>query len=294
MPRARHALLATVLAVLTVLGLTAAPAGAITGGQPDGDQHPNVGLIGFYDATGRYRCSATLVTPTVLVTAAHCTADTVGATVVTFQSRLAEAPPSPLPPAADPAKGYVPGVDKLPAGWFFGTAFAHPGYSNFTDLRNWNDVGVVVLRWGADGAPLAGAPALPTSRIATPNQLAAYAQPTLNKTVFTLVGYGTEVRKPESGPQKPQPFSYPLIRRTTTGPGQKLTPQVFQLNGNPNDIRGGGGTCFGDSGGPVLLGGRVVGVTSYGYTDNCRYLGGYQRMDIRVVQDWLATYGVRP
>ena len=30
-------------------------------------------------------------------------------------------------------------------------------------------------------------------------------------------------------------MSYPLIRRYTTSPGQKLTPQILQLNGNPND-----------------------------------------------------------
>ena len=84
-------------------------------------------------------------------------------------------------------------------------------------------------------------------------------------------------------------MSYPLIHRTTTGPGQKLTSQILQLNGNPNDVRGGGGTCFGDSGGPVFLSGYVVAVTSYGYTANCRYLGGYQRVDISVVQEWLAT-----
>jgi hypothetical protein len=33
-------------------------------------------------------------------------------------------------------------------------------------------------------------------------------------------------------------------------------------------------------------------VTSYTYTGNCRYLGGYQRVDVGVVQDWLATFGV--
>ena len=47
--------------------------------------------------------------------------------------------------------------------------------------------------------------------------------------------------------------------------------------------------CFGDSGGPVFLNGYLVAVTSYGYTANCRYLGGYQRVDIPVVQDWLDT-----
>jgi hypothetical protein len=35
-------------------------------------------------------------------------------------------------------------------------------------------------------------------------------------------------------------------------------------------------------------------VTSYGYTSNCRYLDGLQRVDIPVVQDWLAKFGVTP
>jgi hypothetical protein len=35
-------------------------------------------------------------------------------------------------------------------------------------------------------------------------------------------------------------------------------------------------------------------VTSYGLTANCRYIGGYQRVDIPVVQTWLATFGVTP
>ena len=124
------------------------------------------------------------------------------------------------------------------------------------------------------------------------NYLDAYAQPRLNQTLFTSVGYGTEVRKPDSGPQKPQPMSYPLIRRYVEMPGQKLTPQILQTNGNDKDNAGTGGTCFGDSGGPTFLNGYVVTVTSYTYTQNCRYLGGYQRVDITVVRQWLATFGV--
>ena len=42
-----------------------------------------------------------------------------------------------------------------------------------------------------------------------------------------------------------------------------------------------------NSGGPAIHGGYVVGDTSYGYTSNCRYLGGYQRVDIPVVRNWL-------
>jgi hypothetical protein len=258
----------------------AAPAGAITGGEPDGQQHPNVGLILFYDQDGRFRCSATLISPTILITAAHCTAGTLGKTLVTFTSVIAEQPPSPFPVAANPAAGYT--AEEIAAsGYLSGSAITHPAYSNFTDLANWNDVGVIVLDKPVTGIAPSALPPL--------NYLDRFGQPALNKTVFTLVGYGTEVRKPESGPQKPQPMSYPLIRRTTTGPGQKLTSQILQLNGNPNDVRGGGGTCFGDSGGPVFLNGYVVAVTSYGYTANCRYLGGYQRVDISVVQEWLAT-----
>ncbi|MBB3041122.1 hypothetical protein FHU40_000923 [Nocardioides soli] len=31
-------------------------------------------------------------------------------------------------------------------------------------------------------------------------------------------------------------------------------------------------------------------MTSYGYTENCRYLDGYQRVDIAGVQSWLAGF----
>jgi Trypsin len=278
----RRLLVAAVLLVAMLLSM-ALPAAAITGGEPDGNRHPNVGLILFYTEEGRFRCSATLVTPTVLLTAAHCTDGVVGSVLVTFDSVIAEQPPSPFPVAANPAEGYTD-AEITAAGYLSGTAFTHPDYSGFTDLNNWNDVGVVVL----DDPVTDIAPAT----LAPLNYLDQFAQPLLNQTIFELVGYGTEVRKPVSGPQKPQPMSYPLIRRYTTAPGQKLTPQILQMNGNPNDVRGGGGTCFGDSGGPAFLNGYVVGVTSYGYTANCRYLDGYQRVDIEVVQDWLATFGV--
>lgn len=37
--------------------------------------------------------------------------------------------------------------------------------------------------------------------------------------------------------------------------------------------------------------GYLVAVTSYGCAANCGYLGGYQRVEIPVVQDWLDTIG---
>jgi hypothetical protein len=278
--------LTVLMALLTGGVIAAAPAGAITGGTIDsGNRYSNVGMIAFYDDGLRYRCSATLVTPTVLLTAAHCTYQTEGKTVVNFAWQIDDAPPADIPAAKDPAAGYT-SRDRLPTGWAAGTPSAHPEYSDFTDLANWNDVGVVVLdRAVSDIRP---------ASIARANYLDQFDGPSLSKTLFTAVGYGTEVRTADGGPQTPTPMSYPIVRRYADEPGQKLTPQILQVNGNENDPRGDGGTCFGDSGGPSFKDGVVVTVTSYGYTNNCRYLGGLQRVDIPVVQSWLAGFGIRP
>jgi hypothetical protein len=283
----RKTLLAAFAVVITACGLAfaAGPAQASTGGTADGDLHPDVGLIAFYDSDGRFRCSATLVSPTIIITAAHCTSGTLGKTLVDFDTFIDDAPPSNLPVATNPAAGYS-AAELTAAGYVWGTAYTHPQYSDFTDMQNWNDVGVVVLDTPV-ASHGAGYPA-----IASVGTLDQIAKRDLQKTLFRAVGYGTEIRQDTGDNSKPIPVSYPIERRYVDMPGQKLTPQILQTNGNENDPWGTGGTCFGDSGGPVFLGDQLVAVTSYGYTSNCRYLGGYQRVDIAGVASWLHEMGL--
>jgi hypothetical protein len=229
-----------------------------------------------------------------VLTAAHCTFRDIGKVIVTFDpviSRTQGEAERDIPRAGDdsgPADGFssigftskdISNPKYLgDQSWFLATPRTHPQYSDFTDINNWNDSGVVILDKG---------PGLPTAAIAPENYLNAYAEPLLNTTEFLTIGYGTEVRSADGGSQSPTPMRQPIVRRYTTEIGQKLTDQILQTNGNENDPRAGGGSCFGDSGGPAIHGGYVVGDTSYGYTNNCRYLGGYQRVDIPVVRNWL-------
>jgi hypothetical protein len=52
---------------------------------------------------------------------------------------------------------------------------------------------------------------------------------------------------------------------------------VFQIN--DQDSKAGGGSCFGDSGGPAFLNGFVLGDASYVNSFSCNATGSYQRVD---------------
>src|SRR5215211_2306285 len=78
----RKKLLFSVFSVMVILAMAVSPVYAITGTFVEDFEHPFVGLAVFYDANGEFlwRCSGSLLTPTVFLTAGHC-ADTVSGAV---------------------------------------------------------------------------------------------------------------------------------------------------------------------------------------------------------------------
>jgi hypothetical protein len=201
---------------------------------------------------------------------------------LTFDSSVAEEGPLPFPTAADAEAGYT-AAELAAAGRLSGDPSSHPEYSGLTDLDAWNDVAVVEL-----DEPVAG---VEPAELAALGRLDTIAKRDLSRTTFRAVGYGAEVRKSEAGTGPATPQYFPLQRRYVDMPGQKLTPQVLQTNGNAMK---GGEVCFGDSGGPVYLGGEVVAVSSYnvGSGGKCRSVQGFQRVDVPATRSWLATFGL--
>jgi len=126
-PWRRASLLGVALALAATAALIAGrPAQAVTDGVPDAGAHPYVGLAVFYDAAGTplWRCSGTLLSPTVFLTAGHCT-DGAAAAQVWFHESVTRSLGYP----------YTGGIT--------GTPYTHPDF--VWRLPNTSDVGVIVL-----------------------------------------------------------------------------------------------------------------------------------------------------
>lgn len=73
LPRFRTLAAAAVLALAGALAVVV-PASAVTDGAPDGNGHPYVGLmVASVDGVPQWRCSGTLISSRVFLTAGHCT-----------------------------------------------------------------------------------------------------------------------------------------------------------------------------------------------------------------------------
>lgn len=260
------------VAIMTAL-LVAAPAQAITNGQPDNGRHPYVGLAVFDTlvngvATPSHRCSGTLLSPTVFLTAGHCTFGTVRARVW-FADNVQTNTEYPFSGATsyDGTPYTYPGYCDAPCG---------PGLPNFAQF----DVGVIVL-----------SEPVPTSVVGTYGLLptAGLVDTLATGTRVDLVGYGVQEQNRGGGPP------------TWTGPRIRMYAPTEVVSGNfthsdqflkvrANRGGGSGGTCFGDSGGPILLGRTVLAVNSYVTNSNCAGVTYASRVDLAPVLTWIRSF----
>ena len=265
----RTKLLVLVVTVALVL-LMVVPAMAVTDGELDGDGHPYVGLMVAQTATGAplWRCSGTLLSPTLFLTAGHCTEAPAEHVEIWFDADVE---------SGIPANGYPY------FGEVGGTPYTHPDYN--PNAFYLFDLGVVVLD---DPMVMDGYGALPEL-----NQLDRLKTQRGKQDVgFTAVGYGLQKSFPDAASwktvaQRIRMVAYPhLIQINTgfTGDGSLL------LSNNANT----GGTCFGDSGGPNFISDSnvVAGVTSFGLNSTCAGTGGVYRVDRADDLNWLyAEFG---
>jgi secreted trypsin-like serine protease len=238
----------------------------VTNGQPDGNGHPQTVLL-LMDQNGEpaFRCSASLLSPTVVLTAGHCTGEPgefSGMRIFTESD-------------VDNGDNNFPfaGPNSIEAvAWY-----SHP---QFTEAQFFlHDVGVVILK--SPGLKLASNQ---YAKLPSVNQLDAL-QPKAS-TTFTSVGYGLQQINPaQVQSDRIRMFATPHLDQINTGftgPGSLL------LSNNAAT----GGTCFGDSGGPNFLGSSltVAGVTSFGLNGTCGGTGGVFRVDRQDVIDFVRSH----
>ena len=260
--RKAFALIAVLAAVIY------APASqAITDGELDGNNHPYVVLVLMeVDGVPAYRCSGTLLSPTIVVTAGHCTDRGEFSGIRIFAESNVDADstyPGPGGPNTYEASDFT----------------AHPLYTSSAFFLH--DVGMIKLATRVKGVKTFGT-------VPGVNSLDAL-KPGAG-TTFTSVGYGVQKINPVMiQADRVRMVAYPKLDQINTG----FTGDFSLLLSNNAAT---GGTCFGDSGGPNFLGSSnvIAGVTSFGLNGTCGGTGGVFRLDrqnvLSFINDFIATH----
>jgi hypothetical protein len=275
--------------IVAVLGVACAvtltggpPAQAITGDAAPDFEHPYVGLVVLFDANGGVvqGCSGSLLTDTVFLTAGHCVTGA-GAGTPPASARIwfeQDAGADYDPATRSPASSGFPVKGGVPASTFhkYGTGASTPPQTY--------DAGLVVL----DEPVTDVYPRLTEyASLAAPGTLDEYVAAGPSGATMTLSGYGTSFLAGD-----PQHLVDGRSRlEADTGVVGVNTARSGSYNvelAGTSPAGGGGGACFGDSGGPLLLPGTDV-TTAVISTGSTTCTGPFlsSRTDTEAVVGWI-------
>lgn len=288
-------------AALALAVMAAAPVSAITGNYRPDNEHGFVGLIAFYnsDWVFQQRCTGELISPSVVLTAGHCTDNQHQGVQAHARIWFLQDVGSHYDPLTqhDPVTGYPDSCtgtlgNGIADGWCAesSTMFNY-GFDNFAGFPNIHDVGIVIL-----DQPVALDEYGTLASAGTVDFLTtARGQ---SDTDLRVSGYGisyrliTPPRGPNAGNANNKVISF---RVRLEGDehfvglnGQYADGFSIKTEGNGNDRAG---TCNGDSGGPMFWpadSNQIVAVTSWGINNaGCRGVGYYYRTDRAAVLAWI-------